>query len=611
MDKNELKKEILTRYNDTSNTFYNDLKAKFDDNKSKFEEKFGLEKLKQDYKRLMDKEVGEISLMKSLFGFGDQNNPCLIYVLESSKEFKFSGSIKGGSAAKFPFWLSPDNGWRKGKAMKLNDDDIIKIAPEILSALIDILEIAKSMSENPSLKIQDYENLNQLILNRTTKLNENLGNKYNLKLNNVWLIKYLAVLYPYVFVCWYNKDWLTKVGNFLGVNFTQKTNIGMNGEIELYLKSLDLNIKENNILQSIINNLINETSKAETKSSVVNCGNNSVEEDEGWKEKYQNIILYGVPGAGKTYTSIYLAAKILNNEDPKLDDPEFSMDEDYYIYKEKYIEFKKTDVNRVNFVTFHQNYSYEDFIGGIKPSIQEDKNEKPSGNIVFDWTPGIFYKICEEANKPENRLKNYVLIIDEINRGNISRIFGELITLIEASKRGEEITLSNGKPFSVPKNLFIIGTMNSTDKSISLIDVALRRRFNFYETKIDVNAPAECYKSFYKKLNQEIRDKYKNDDLLIGHSYFMFESDKDEDTLESEKYLDNLIYVLNFKIIPLLYEICSDNKNEVNKILEECLEEKVLEDDSNIRTYKDYIDIENGDDIQNSLLIGRITVSKK
>lgn len=608
MDKNELKKEILSRYNDTSNTFYNNLKTNFDDNKSKFEEKFGLEKLKQDYESLMDKKTDEITLMKSLFGFGDQNNPCLVYVLESGKEFKFSGSIKGGSAAKFPFWLSPGNGWRKGKTMKLSDEDIIKIAPEILSALIDILETSNSMSGNPSLKIHDYENLNQFILNRTTKLNENLGNKYNLKLNNVWLIKYLAVLYPNVFVCWYNKDWLTKVGNFLGINFTQKTNIGMNGEIELYLKSLDLNIKENNILQSIINNLISETSKGETKSSKVTSGNNGAEEDD-WKEKYQNIILYGVPGAGKTYTSIYLAAKILNNEDPELDGSDFSMDEDYFIYKEKYEKFKKG--KQVNFVTFHQNYSYEDFIGGIKPLIPEGEKGKPSGNIVFDWAPGVFYKICKEANKPENRLKNYVLIIDEINRGNISRIFGELITLIETSKREEEITLSNGTPFSVPKNLFIIGTMNSTDKSISLIDVALRRRFNFYETKIDVNAPAECYKNFYKKLNQEIRDKYKNDDLLIGHSYFMFESDKDEDTLKSEKYLNNLIYVLNFKIIPLLYEICSDNKDEVSEILEECLEEKVLGDDSNTGTYNDYINIEKGDDIEDPFSIGRITVSKK
>src|SRR5690606_6254361 len=138
---------------------------------------------------------------------------------------------------------------------------------------------------------------------------------------------------------------------------------------------------------------------------------------------------------------------------------------------------------RYEFVTFHQSYTYEDFVEGIKPVMIEDIEEQD--NLKYEIKSGIFKELCKRAeNDPNNE---YALFIDEINRGNVSQIFGELITLIEHDKRkGEKNELTLTLPysrnlFSVPKNLFIIGTMNTADRSVEALDTALRRRFSFTE----------------------------------------------------------------------------------------------------------------------------------
>jgi 5-methylcytosine-specific restriction protein B len=195
---------------------------------------------------------------------------------------------------------------------------------------------------------------------------------------------------------------------------------------------------------------------------------------------------------------------------------------------------------RIAFVTFHQNYSYEDFMVGIKPKIG-----KGTDNLQFETNEGIFYKLCTEAKKyPKTP---YVLIIDEINRANISRVFGELITLLEPDKRIDNenellVTLPNGEPdFGVPNNLYIIGTMNTADKSISLLDIALRRRFEFVPYMPDYKLVTnETKRKLLEHLNKGIFKIKNSTDFLLGHSFFMNETDIKE--------------VLHNKIIPLLME---------------------------------------------------------
>ena len=188
------------------------------------------------------------------------------------------------------------------------------------------------------------------------------------------------------------------------------------------------------------------------------------------------------------------------------------------------------------FITFHQSYSYEEFVEGIKPSINNDED---NATISYEYNRGIFKEICQQANSdPEN---NYLLIIDEINRGNISKIFGELITLIESDKRvipnGERIfentktqneelvvTLPYTKSkFGVPSNLYILGTMNTSDRSIASIDIALRRRFKFKEMMPNSSLVADFGIGF-NKIFDDLNNKIKlllDRDHQIGHSYFI------------------------------------------------------------------------------------------
>lgn len=360
-----------------------------------------------------------------------------------------------------------------------------------------------------------------------------------------------------------------------------------------------------------------------------------------------NQILYGPPGTGKTYNTVLEAAKIVTNNES-------------ISYEEALKVFRSNLDGQIEFITFHQNYSYEDFIQGLRPDTEN------GSALTFEKKDGVFKRIADRAlknldasknpakakndfdlvfheliqplndgdveeieikmkkssffitevgeksiefrksigasehtlsintlrkmyDKGSNDIilgglqpyynpilelllekgksttsavpqKNYVIIIDEINRANISRVFGELITLIEEDKRshGEipmRVTLPSGDPFVVPSNLYIIGTMNTADKSIALLDIALRRRFEFkpmYPIYSGLEKPIHDA-LLLQKINEAILNR-KNHDFTIGHAYFMGEKYAREKTI-------------NNKVIPLLLEYFMNDEKEVAAIL--------------------------------------------
>ena len=446
----------------------------------------------------------------------------------------------------------------------------------------------------------------------------------------------------------------------------------MFGEIQIIIPVVDLEIiklKEknpefkahriSNNEFTIMNNNLSKRLSQET--SISNSKESKDVEINTLNEKNENCtspknqILYGPPGTGKTYNTIHLAGKIITcNEN-------ISYDDAVKIYKENL-------GDRIKFVTFHQNFSYEDFVQGLRPKTDSD-------TMSFDYKDGIFKEIADKAKKgilgkvgnfdliwddftndvkklkndfviptksgsssitikyESNNLKfynngkvikdvtttkenmmtfyfdneehstngnnnnyfvaiaeylksiykyqSYVLIIDEINRANISRVFGELITLIEDDKRWDggidnkkvkwEVTLPSGDPFVVPDNLYIIGTMNTADKSIALLDVALRRRFTFRGYYPDSSLVHQTYKNYFESLNKLIVKELgagRGHDLQIGHSYFMTEKD------EKGNFKDlDFISVMNNKVIPLLLEYFMNNVEDVRKLVSESLKE--------------------------------------
>ena len=241
-----------------------------------------------------------------------------------------------------------------------------------------------------------------------------------------------------------------------------------------------------------------------------------------------NIILQGAPGVGKTFAARRLAWSMMGEKDD----------------------------SRIEFVQFHQNYSYEDFMMGYKPAGDS-----------FELKYGIFYRFCQKAaNQPD---KPFFFIIDEINRGNMSKIFGELLMLIEKDYRGTKATLAyNGMQFSVPKNLYIIGMMNTADRSLAMIDYALRRRFSFFDVEpgFDSQGFIEYQNSLkndtlnaliatVKELNNDIAsDKSLGKGFCIGHSYFCGREDCTEEWLRA---------VVNYDILPMLREYWFDEANKL------------------------------------------------
>ena len=250
-------------------------------------------------------------------------------------------------------------------------------------------------------------------------------------------------------------------------------------------------------------------------------------------KRKKNIILQGAPGVGKTFVAKLLAYSMLGT---------------------------KND-SHIMMVQFHQSYSYEDFIMGYRPT---------AGN-GFELKHGAFYNFCKKAEADKQH--EYFFIIDEINRGNLSKIFGELFMLIENDKRSvvELPLLYSEEKFAIPSNVYLIGTMNTADRSLAMLDYALRRRFSFYEMKPSFtqdrfqtyqrkldnkkfNNLIECV----KQLNDEImEDESLGEGFYIGHSYFCNLDKNDVDNILAE--------IVSFELIPLLKEYWFDEPEKVNK----------------------------------------------
>jgi 5-methylcytosine-specific restriction protein B len=245
-------------------------------------------------------------------------------------------------------------------------------------------------------------------------------------------------------------------------------------------------------------------------------------------EKKKNIILTGAPGVGKTFAARRLSWAMMGERDDE----------------------------RVEFVQFHQSYTYEDFICGYKPSK----------NGGFELQAGVFYSFCKKAeNDPE---RPYFFIIDEVNRGNVSKIFGELLMLIEEDKRGDKayavrLAYKPNELFNVPENLHIIGMMNTADRSLAMMDYALRRRFSFVSLEpgfdsegfgalIADNEKMKRLVGAVKKLNEQISaDASLGKGFVIGHSFFC-------GMLSPEEIID-------YDIGPMLDEYWFDNPQKADE----------------------------------------------
>lgn len=256
----------------------------------------------------------------------------------------------------------------------------------------------------------------------------------------------------------------------------------------------------------------------------------------------KNIILTGSPGVGKTFMAKKLAYSIISEQ----------------------------NVERILPIQFHQSYSYEDFIEGFRPTTDGKLEVKP----------GVFKVFCDSIQEENDSNKKYFCIIDEINRGNLSKIFGEVMTLIEEDKRdskGEYVILPYSRnPFSIPDNLYIIGMMNTADRSLSIVDYALRRRFVFYPVKpafgkqsfkkylMEKNYLSEEQVEFINKrmllLNKEI-ESYLGEGFNIGHSYFI-------NKLDPKNFEDSYNDIIQYQIIPTLEEYLYDDEKKIEEFIQ-------------------------------------------
>ncbi|MDX9955971.1 MAG: AAA family ATPase, partial [Anaerolineae bacterium] len=286
-------------------------------------------------------------------------------------------------------------------------------------------------------------------------------------------------------------------------------------------------------------------------------------------ERKGQVILYGPPGTGKTYWARLAALELAAQSAFGLPYAELTPAQQSEIVGDE------VHPGLVRACTFHPAYGYEDFIEGYRP------HENAAGQLVFSLRAGLFQQLCTDAAQQQQR--KFYLLVDEINRGDIPRIFGELLTLLERDKRDQALHLPlSGKRFTVPSNVYVIGTMNTADRSIALLDTALRRRFGFIELLPNIAVLGDVILGntlplgpWLEALNARILEHIGRDarNLQIGHAYFLEQGRSESDVARSVKQsrpvsdVARFVRILDEDIVPLLQEYCYEDYSALAQIL--------------------------------------------
>lgn len=500
--------------------------------------------------------------------FGKKENDSLVYNLEHVTKYVYFGRITGYRTVYTLY--EKDGQWKYGtNARRIEDiteERACEIAEQYRNSFVALFDEIDEMLEDGVLNTLEGFTILQ------NKIQEHLGVLYNRN----WVWKYLHMLYPTLFMTTYSSDWVNRI--FRVAKIIPESNYTLRcGQFSLFAKSLGiLNVYLYHILVKLddAESMDEDQDHDDAEEIAENpaLDNNELEDslplEEYSKEEFltevfmteeqyddlvhlllykKNIILQGAPGVGKTFLAERLAYSIL----------------------------QKKDRTHVEMVQFHQNYSYEDFMMGYRPT-----------ETGFELKKGIFYSFCKKAQNDPNPNSKYFFIIDEINRGNISKILGELMMLIEADKRSKTVKLAyNGEEFNVPANLYIIGMMNTADRSLALMDYALRRRFSFFEVEPGFDKPA--FKEHLQKyisssaiidrvinrlneLNAKIADEETSGlgkGFCIGHSYFCIKP------VPGQSELDWYNSIIKYEIVPLLDEYWWDDKRKAEDCIKALLKD--------------------------------------
>ena len=431
-------------------------------------------------------KLDDSNILTSLFLCGNKSNMC--YLLEYEPNYyRLFGSIKGGNAYKEPLHFDKTNKcWVTGTQKNpkyLAEVDAISYAKKIRDMLVNSLDIIEE-NKHTLTTTDGYLELSR-------KLDEAASDL----IGSIWFSKYLHLMYPNLFSVFHNRHWQDKVIDIIGEETDERVFCRI-GKIEVFVQKCDIsNVVFSQVIYQYCNDN-NENDENEDENLINNDNEVPFTVDETKRLKGgENVIVYGVPGAGKSHLVTY---EYLNG----------GKNEEYY-----------------ERLVFHPDYTYSDFVGQIMPIVDKDKN------ITYDFVPGPFTRLLKKAySNPEHK---YYLVIEEINRGNAAAIFGDIFQLLDRKTSGESDYRITNKDIArvvygekrsdekiyIPSNMSIICTMNTSDQNVFTLDTAFQRRWvmrqvsNSFEDDTSGIGDAKIldsgltWKQFCEAINKEILDK--------------------------------------------------------------------------------------------------------